>query len=368
MEQTLCDLIAISSQSGSEQQILLFVADWLKRHGLTISRQSVGVATFIKGKRSDRCLILNGHVDTVGPGNLNDWATDPLTPKKIAGKIYGLGASDMKSGVAVLMELADYFSTHTPACDLCFMFVGGEEIDGAGTRQLVKWFQNKSADKRYKTIEAVIAEPTGLEKVEIGHRGNQFVKIAVNGHSGHAAFPLPGDSAILLTSKIIMGLQDLQKSWIKQFKDSTMGSPSIAVTGLRAGDFDAPNQIAGESIIQLDIRTLPEMHDAAPDLLNKFLATLTDKAKVVSCESALPGFTDDSSRLRRTFQKLYPKLPQEAMVGSSDICFFVNSGIPAIIFGPGQKETIHNKNEYMIARNLGKCFEIMKEVIEGYGS
>jgi acetylornithine deacetylase len=368
MEQILADLISIPSQSGSEQQILLFITKWLQQQGIQASFQSSNTVGFIKGKNSEKCLILSGHVDTVGTGNLEQWDTNPFMPKKTGGKMYGLGASDMKAGVAVIMELAKYYTTHTPACDLYFAFVAGEEVDGHGSQQFIKWFQDKTAQKKYKTVEALITEPTHLEKVEIGHRGNQFVKIAIKSHSGHAAFPQPDDSAIPLANQVITGLLNLHKTWAKKYKDAMLGSPSIAVTGIKAGDFNTPNKIADESIIQLDIRTVRGMHSQVPDLLNKFLASVTDKAKLVSCEGAPPGVTEKQSALRQAFSTLKPSLPQEAMIGSSDLCFFVNAGIPAIIFGPGEKEVIHDENEYVLVKNLDRCLTTLKKIVGAYGA
>lgn len=366
MEQNLNSLIAIPSQSGSEHQISIFIANWLKTLGIEVFQESENVTAVIKGKNSNKCLIFDGHLDTVGAGDLEQWKTNPFTPSKSGGNIFGLGASDMKSGLAVLMELARYYSKKTPECDLFFAFVVGEEVDGRGSKHFINWFQDKYAGV-YQTTEALITEPTSASRVEVGHRGNYFVKIAVNSRSGHASLPQNKDSAILLANKIIAGLITLNITWSKKYKNPYMDSPSIAITAIKAGDFSVPNKIAAESLIQLDVRTTPEMHYAVPGLLDDFLSKHTEKAHILHCDGSPSGFTDDTSRLRQVYSDLYPKIPQGTMLGSSDLCFFVNSGIPAIIFGPGQKDTIHDANEYVPVKNLTACFNIFKEVVVRYG-
>ena len=243
----------------------------------------------------------------------------------------------------------------------------GEEIDGHGTQSFISWFQQQPQAAIYKRVEALIAEPTDASFIEIGHRGNQFVKIAVETDSGHASQPekVP-NPAIKVAGKIIKQLQELEDAWASDFAHEQLGTPTIALTGIWAGDLKAPNKIAGEAIMQLDVRTTPELHAKTSDEINTFLADIYDKAKVVSCEGSPAGWTDESAFLRQIFKSYFPEMQQQVMRGSSDLCFFTDADIPAVIFGPGTKATMHNINEYTNLAPLQKSYDTIREIVRAY--
>lgn len=369
MEKLLSDLVAIPSQSGHEKEISNYIYGWMESHGVTTYEQAGNVVGYIPGRNKDRCLILSGHMDTVDVGDLHQWETDPFDPVVKEGKLYGLGASDMKAGVAVLMDLTAHYGQNPPECDLWFAFVRGEEVDGSGTQSFIAWFKEQTVTQSYSQTEALIAEPTDANFVEIGHRGNQFVKIAVQSESGHASQPHKiKNPAIRIAGRIIAGLRELEQSWQDNLSHEQLGSPTIGVTGVWAGDLNAPNKIAGEATLQLDVRTTPELHAQTGALLDEFLAKYSDKAKVIECEGSPAGWTDESSALRTIFKTAFPKLDQKIMMGSSDLCFFTDAGIPTVIFGPGENMVAHTTNEYASLGSLGRSHAIIESIVSKYGN
>lgn len=369
MEKLLSELVAIPSQSGNEKEIAAYIYDWMEVNSITTFEQSGNTVGFIPGTNKNKCLILNGHIDTVDVGDLQQWDTNPYDPVVKDGKLYGLGASDMKAGVTVLMKLAEHYANSPPECDLWFAFVGGEEVDGAGTQSFIPWFKNQPQAQHYRQIEALIAEPTGASFVEIGHRGNQFIKISVKSESGHASQPQNvKNPAIRIAGSIISGLQELELAWQKDLSHEQLGKPTIGLTGIWAGDLNSPNKIAGEATIRLDVRTTPTLHPQTESLLGKFLAGYSDKATVLECEGSPAGWTDESSKLRQIFKKDYPQLSQEVMMGSSDLCFFTDANIPTLIFGPGENMLAHTTNESAELSSLVKSFNIIKSIVKTYGS
>lgn len=368
MERLLSELVAIPSQSGHEKEISAYIYEWMEAHGITTYEQSGNAIGHIPGLNSSKALILSGHMDTVEVGDLHQWDTDPFDAVVEEGKLYGLGASDMKAGVAVLMDLASHYAQNPPECDLWFAFVCGEEVDGSGSQSFISWFKERTEAQKYQQTEALIAEPTDASFVEIGHRGNQFVKIAIKSESGHASQPQNvKNPAIRIAGKIIAGLQELEETWQANLSHEQLGSPTIGLTGIWAGDLGAPNKIAGEATLQLDVRTTPELHAQTGELLNEFLASYSDNAKVVECEGSPAGWTDESSELRAIFKTEFPSLAQRIMMGSSDLCFFTDGGIPTIIFGPGENMVAHTTNEYASLDSLGRSHKIIKSIVSKYG-
>lgn len=346
-----------------------YILHWMQNHGIKTLIQSGNVIGYIPGKNKAKCLILSGHMDTIGAGDEDQWENDPFKPTIKDGKIYGLGASDMKAGVAVLMRLASHYAKKKPPCDLWFPFVCREELDGSGTISFLEWFNEQPQNKCYEEIEALIAEPTGSSYIEVGHRGNQFVKIAINSESGHASQPqLVKDPVIKIAARIIDGFQDLERELANKYSHKQLGKPTLSLTAIKAGDLNIPNKIASKAVLQLDIRTTPSLHGKIYDILRYYLSGKTDKAQIVEFEGSPSGWTEESSSLRQIFKATYPEMMQGVMSGSSDLCFFTQSGIPCVIFGPGEKSSIHCSDEFADLESLDESLKILKSLVGHYGS
>src|SRR5260221_2046824 len=161
MIHTLQQLISISSISGQEQEIQEWIFEYLLHLKLRPNWVGPNVVVKIPGKDSSKVIIFNGHVDTVGPGDSDEWKYGPLNPKIIGGKMYGLGSTDMKSGVALMLKLTEKYTKIQSPMDLWFHFVVKEETDGSGTKEVMNWFE-KNHKNQYTTLAGIIPEPTDL--------------------------------------------------------------------------------------------------------------------------------------------------------------------------------------------------------------
>ena len=148
-------LIQIKSVSGSESEIQKFIFNYLVKLGLKPAWKQGNVWVKIKGKDGAKALIFNAHVDTVVPGEIKNWFDSPWSGTIKKGKIYGLGASDEKAGVAALLMLAEKLVKNQPEVDIWLMFVVSEEVDGSGTKIALKSLPYKS----YHKLAAVLVEP-----------------------------------------------------------------------------------------------------------------------------------------------------------------------------------------------------------------
>ena len=124
-EETLRDLISIPSPSGSEAQVAAYICDFLKANKVGVERDKHGNVIAVVGT-GEEVLHINGHMDTVAP--VDTWTRDPFKAVVENGLIYGLGASDMKSGLVVMMDLARKV---TPRVRAVFSFTICEEGSGA---------------------------------------------------------------------------------------------------------------------------------------------------------------------------------------------------------------------------------------------
>ena len=175
----LKDLIFIKSLSGEEEELAQFILSYCQKLGIKASEIEGNVVFHFEGQKRKKALIFCAHLDTVGEGNRDRWTFSPYgtgSGREINGKIYGLGASDDKAGIAAFLSLALILKKEKPVVDVFFVFVTNEEIDGSGSSSFVSYFSKKYLSS-YKNVTAIIGEPTNLKKVEIGNRGNYFLKI-----------------------------------------------------------------------------------------------------------------------------------------------------------------------------------------------
>ena len=135
-----------------------------------------------------RRVIIAGHIDTVSPGQREDWSTDPFGGELRDGRLYGRGSLDMKGGVvAGLAALRALVDTETELHgEAVLVTVPSEEDGGAGMLAAIR--------AGYVAEMAVITEPTRLEIVTAQAGAITFL-LTVSGRSAHAAYRLKGVSA-----------------------------------------------------------------------------------------------------------------------------------------------------------------------------
>jgi acetylornithine deacetylase/succinyl-diaminopimelate desuccinylase-like protein len=364
----LQDLLIIPSQSGHEANIIEFICNLLNQNNVTVYRQDANAVACIAGKNRKRAIIFNGHVDTVSEGEPGSWSFDPFAAKIVDKKVYGLGASDMKAGVAALLDLALEYQQRTPVCDLWFSFVVGEEVDGRGTQSFLNWFFTERHNEQYQTIEAVIAEPTNNEFVGIGHRGNAFLELTILGDAGHASAKNNLKTLVIpATAKVVSQIQQLEQSWHKKYHHDYLGVPTIGITSVKSGNMRTPNQIASTCTITLDIRTTPLLHENLTTQINAFTKKLPYEVSYDFLSVSPAGWCPENSLLRSIFSDHWPELDQHIMNGSADQCFFSQRGIPAVIFGPGQRDRMHSTDEYFNLTAMTPYQSIIRKLTDIYG-
>lgn len=363
--ESLSTLISIPSVSTHEEKIQKFIEKYTKTLDFDPFWVGPNLAVKIVGHNSSKAIIFNAHVDTVPVGNQKLWNSDPFTAKEIDGKIYGLGACDDKAAVADLLTLSEVFANEKPACDVWLTFVVKEELDGSGTAEFMKWFMKNQA-KNYSEIAGVIGEPTNLEKIEIAHKGNIFLKVTTEGSSGHASRPIaPDKHAVEKMFKISDKLKTLASEWEKEYADKFLGSPTVGnLTSIAAGSEASPNKFPDTCTATFDIRTTPLLHDKAVNLIK---AEIGQEASVglvyppIGC-----GYTDLNAKIVRIFQKATGIGVAAFSLGSSDLPFFSTYGIPAVIFGPGDPALGHQTDEYCEISKLTECAQVYAKIIEKF--
>jgi len=361
----LKQLVQIKSYSNQEKELADFIMDFCQKNSLPVENQDGNIIIkYLVG--SQKCLIFNAHLDTVKEGNISSWTYPPFGKKAGIikdGKIYGLGSSDDKGGIASLLLLALEYKNKKPPIDLFFTFVINEEIDGSGTESFVGYFIDKFA-KNYNDVSVVIAEPTNCNKIEIGHRGNIFLKLKTAGASGHSSNPDKiTTKSIEKMIKTVSKMKRLEKELQTFYFDDILGFPTICLTGFNSSKTSV-NKVPSDCYTTWDIRTTPLLHNKFIDILEKKLGN--NIAIELIGKPVDYGLTEKNSKIVNIFKKIVNDLKINISSGSNDMAFFTSIGIPAITFGPGNKEAIHKENEYIELENIKKSLNIYKDLINNY--
>ncbi len=161
------------------------------------------VAGVLRGAGGGRSLILNGHIDVVSPEPLAAWTHDPWGAEIVGDRMYGRGAFDMKSGIALNLFLPWVIRDLgiTLAGDLIVHSVIEEECTGNGAL---------AASLRHRADAAIVTEPEGGGFTH-AHLGVLWFKVAVSGKSWHAMQAWQGVNAISKTVPIIQALEELDR-------------------------------------------------------------------------------------------------------------------------------------------------------------
>jgi succinyl-diaminopimelate desuccinylase len=336
-------LVDIPSVSGDEQQIADTVETSLGRLGrLEVERfGNTVVARTMTG--ADERVVLAGHLDTV-PVN------DKLPSRREGDLLHGLGACDMKGGVAVALHLA---ATLRPTRrDLTFLFYECEEVEADRNGLTVL---SQSHPDRLEADFAVLMEPSdGV--VEAGCQGTVRVVVTTRGERAHSARSWMGSNAIHAAGDVLDRLRVYEpRRPVIDGLTYHEGLNAVRVEGGVAG-----NVIPDECRVTINHRFAPdrsleEVEAWLRDLFSPYDVAVTDRSP-----GALPGLSTPAAAdfVEAVGGVVNPKF------GWTDVARFSALGVPAVNFGPGDPLFAHKQDEHVsmsqieqVARQLRRWLE-----------
>ncbi|AND39916.1 M20 family metallopeptidase [Cytobacillus oceanisediminis] len=316
--------------------------------------------------KSGKQLVLCGHMDTVSPGT-GEWIYSPFSGEIADGRIYGRGASDMKSGLAAMfLALEELYLTSTvPPAGVTFLATAGEEVDSCGARAFIK-------ENDCRKIDAlIIAEPTN-EKIVIGHKGALWLEITAYGKTSHGSMPEQGINAVDHMLKIVRLLDEMKIGWMTDRKP--LGQSSLAVTMIEGGV--QTNVIPDKCSIRADIRTVPpQSHSSFINMLKSKLDLLMDQEEIYkySVETILDRpsiLTDPAEDIIQIAQMIKGESPANhygVSYYTDGAVLNPRSEIPTLIYGPGDEKLAHQPNEWVSLAAYQRSIQFYKQLIMTYG-
>ncbi len=292
-------------------------------------------------------IVLAGHSDTV-PVNGNDVA-------RIDGDVcWGLGASDMKSGLAVFLELAR--TVKNPTKDVTYVFYAREEVaaEHNGLNEVIA--------EQPELLEgdcAVLGEPTAAA-IEAGCQGTLSFLITLKGAQAHTARPWMGRNAVHRLAPILFELEAF-KVRTPTINDCTF-CESIQAVHVEGGV--ASNVVPDEAKVRFHYRYAPDRNPAqakkfVTDLLAPYLEPADDVEIVDGSPACMPS--SEHPLLKQLAED--NDLEVRAKLGWTDVARFVGLGIPAINFGPGDALVAHTADEHVERGAIEKTYNALHALI-----
>ncbi|KRB52668.1 M20 family metallopeptidase [Phenylobacterium sp. Root700] len=354
---------------GREASCVLFVAGLLEAGGFAVEVQHfesdrANLIARWPGADADAApLVLTGHVDTV-PLGVAPWSVDPFEGPIQNGKLYGRGASDMKSGVAAMVVAALRHTSSGPRLrrGLTLIFTSGEETGCAGALRLLE----PGAPDLGPASAMIVGEPTG-NRISTGHKGCMAVRVHTAGVTAHSSMPHKGTNAIYRAAH---GVSVIERHHLVADSDPLLGSPTINV-GMIQGGMNY-NSVPDAAEFTVDVRTTPAMvHDQLQASLHLALGADVSLERFVDMP---PVRTDEADPfVRMAFAVSNQVLGRDANPTPLGIPFFSDAsvltpklGCPTIILGPGEPDMAHQTDEYCRVDRLLAAVELYEAMIEAW--
>lgn len=362
----LNELISIDSQcSKSNREIHEYLKSKLSRFELTEYSFMKGklelfnLIAKISGKSSKKPLVFLGHTDTVNASK--EWEKLAFNPIEKDGRIYGLGSSDMKSGLASMIAAALSLNEQ-PENDIYLMFDADEEGSGTGGIKLMQ-------DVNLKDARIVVAESTA-GRIMLGHRGCLDMEIKVKGNELHSSRAdseyNEKNNAIYTMSTIIESLRKYGKE-IEIREDESLGKPNLNIGSISGGS--GANKVAGDCAIKLCRRVIPaEGLEGVKSEIENIVREISPSAEfnVIFSGEPLKARKESEivSKLDGLVRKYYGSVVYGNQTGWTEAALFTKFG-DVVIFGPGTSEVTHKPGEYVEISNLKKFTQIYRELMTG---
>lgn len=288
-------------------------------------------------------VVLAGHYDTVP-------AQDNLPGSIQNGVVHGLGAADMKGGVAVAVELVrELAGGAAPRLDVALLLFGKEELPPSHN-PLPELFA--SCPVIHEAELAILLEPTA-GSVHAGCVGTLHGRVVFHGVSGHAARPWLADNAL---DRAILGLERIAR--LERREAIVGGLPfyeTVTLTKLAAGIAD--NVVPDTAVATVNVRYPPDRDPAAAEDL---LASLLPPGATVEIVGNSPParVVSDTPLVRELLAAGARGIePKQAWTNVAD---FTTHGIDAVNFGPGDPVYAHRKDEQVSVDALVHCYETLR--------
>jgi acetylornithine deacetylase len=369
-------LIAFDTTSrNSNLRLIGFVRDYLARLGVEshLIHSADGTKANLYatlGPQDKPGIALSGHTDVV-PVDGQEWATDPWQTTSKDGRLFGRGACDMKGFLGIVLAFVPELlrrELHTPI-HLAFSY--DEEIGCVGVRRLLDILK----EMPIRPKACIIGEPTSM-KVTVGHKGKKSMRCHVRGFEAHSSLAPRAVNAVEMAAEVIVYLRGMGKRFAAEGPfDNDYDVPHTTVhTGVIHGG-TALNIVPKDCHFDFEFRYLPDQNVAAmfeevrrfaEETLQPAMRKIADDTGFTWQElSAFPGLaTAVDSEVVELAKALTGGNSTIKVAFGTEAGLYHETGIPAIICGPGSIDQAHKPNEWVTLEQLALCETFMRRLMD----
>lgn len=382
LAQTLVRMNTVSAHSNLE--LIDFARDHLAglgvRSRLTYNADKTKAnlfATLGAGKKAG--VIVSGHTDTV-PWDGQDWSVDPLSAivqdwpaddadaesARVEPRLYGRGAADMKSFIAIALANAERFIESDSPLAVHFAFSYDEEVGCFGVRELIADMK----DQGIRPLACIIGEPT-LMIPAIAHKGVYRYKCCVRGKEAHSSLTPQSVNAIEMAARVVGKLRDMAEGFERD--ERRYAGFDVPFSTASVGQFHggiADNVVPRDAEFRYEFRNLPTA-DAAR--MQKEVADYASRTEVAMKKVApdagfsfeticeIPSFLSSADEpVTRLAQRLAKESRTTLVAFGTEAGLFKNAGIPTVVCGPGSITQAHQPDEYVTLEQLARCEQFLR--------
>ena len=342
---TLAWLVDIPSETGQEGRLATALAERLLPSLGEQGVERIGNSLLVGHRGGAPLISLFGHTDTV--------PSQGQGPARIEGdRLYGLGSTDMKAGLAVMVHLLEDAEVRAGPFDVIGIFYAAEEgphdeneledVLGAA-----RWLEESEL--------AVVLEPTDLS-LELGCQGVINARVAFNGTSSHSARPWLGENAITRAADWLGVMAQKVPEVVKvgglDFRE--------VVTVTKAQGGIANNIVPARFECHVNYRFAPDktLEDARLRLAKHLEGV--DEFEIVD---TAPGGKVEEANVHLDRLGALSGARREAKQGWTDVARLSAHGIPAVNYGPGESDLAHTVDESVPVANLDVVFDYLRQFL-----
>ncbi|HDI73395.1 MAG TPA: M20 family peptidase [Candidatus Korarchaeota archaeon] len=351
-------LISIDSTNPGklELEIADFLGDVLEDLGFNVERQrySMRMNLFAYRNQERVRLLFCGHLDTVPP--TEGWERSPFSPKVMRGRLFGLGACDMKGAIAAMIAAGVEALAEDKEVGVGFLLTSDEEVGMSGAK-----FAAPKLRDLFKNLRlCLIGEPTDLRLVTC-HKGVLRATLRVKGVASHSSIPERGVNAVHIGINV---LKRMMERGIPQLAHPILGRPTLQVTWVRGGV--AENIIPDSFEAKIDARLIPQETEDRRKLLMDIAGEWGERVEL-EFGLALPPYEA-------------PEIPEIAAISRimgtvgldsrpfgvpylTEASVYWEKGIPSVIVGPGDIEQAHRPNESVYITKLALAKKLYRSLV-----
>jgi len=329
------DLVRIRSYPGEEAAVQRAVADWLTANGMPaeLPEAAPGRPNVVLRLENGPgpTILLNGHTDTV----LADpaWEHDPWEGRREGDRLFGLGAGDMKCGVAAMMLATRALDQHRDAWrgTVLFSSVVDEEAYSVGAHALID--SGVAAE-----VDSCVVMESAWERPCIGAQGKLLVRVDVRGRAAHASFAHEGVNAAVEAARLVARLDEMAAD----FPTHPHIRASQAVLSSLSGGGAYVITIPEHAVVLINRHTVPGETEAGVLAQYRGLADSLGSAGTFDFSIDPPYYppweTDPAAPVAVAFAEAYRAEtghdPDYGYWGFGDPNLFsTTAGIPTVMFG-----------------------------------